>query len=991
MYNRLAMYFLMISFCIPSQAQSVYDIIDQSEVFTWNTNAFLNNGHRIDGGTNIRILDFNLTMTESDVISPDYRSVNSEGEVKHTLPFNLKTYVGYTEAGGKAALTIGEGFIYGVIEQYSDQYFIEPLIIYDKDADTDDYIVYNSRAVNDPTSKTCGAVKQEKTEEEMQPYFQRFSQGLCYTVEYGICHDYSMIDKYGSQAMAEAFAIGVTNAAITNYDDEFLDEVSIQISGQYSITCMGCEPWTISSDPNDILDHFSDWASVHLDENPINISHDVASLWTDVDLDGNVVGVAYLGGTCFNTRYNVLQDFLGTPDEKRVLLAHELGHNFNATHDASGSNYIMAPSITVTGQWSSKSITRVEAFYKDAPCLDICPGITPQVNMLRGETPVMEVGMLNQGWCNGSYIPLQVGVEMSHIIDDSVVVAVEIDEISTACQDFDFRLLVDTITFYNGGNLKNNISLEILDDFVVEDNDTLILNLSLVSGNAEVGAAGSHTIVIYNVGDDFTTLCCTSSSQITIGNPEYYFNGVFFGTQDAKSRTLLRSEDLQASGLTSGYIDLLSFFVELKHSTGPYENFRIGMKQVNLTEMSHTWYNTTEVYHGDVNTIEGQWNDFPFYQPFYWDGSSDLYIDFCFDNREAVGRDYIMGWDPTNQGYDLFSYRAANYSVGCDLNTGSFFYNQDRNPQVRLRKSGAPVWETQVTQSQYTAVKAGETSHFYSENGKVMASVKNLGSVDISCINLSIINSGNGRSNLPGSIHHFSNKNYLIEADNENAYYELKLYFTYNEMNIWSGLLSNLNIIKSETPLPQSINDDEILGIYMIEQNQGAFSDYMLTATISGSGYIAVTDRPLESSDVIIGNGSYVINNLGGKVMLTSLSDSCFLAYPDQGEWIIGPCNHSSYGTTIDNGNLILSESGNNLYFKSSSSTFTKVNVDDNGSVILTENVPAPSQAIYLPDDDLALLSSGSGIIFTTSSNKCFKLVVEDSGQLLAFQMKCPN
>ena len=93
-------------------------------------------------------------------------------------------------------------------------------------------------------------------------------------------------------------------------------------------------------------------------KNSENIPHDVASLWSDLDLDGNVVGVAYLGGTCYANKYNVLQDFNGTPDEKRVLLAHHLGHHFNALHDASNSNYIMAPSITVTNSRSQHSIHR---------------------------------------------------------------------------------------------------------------------------------------------------------------------------------------------------------------------------------------------------------------------------------------------------------------------------------------------------------------------------------------------------------------------------------------------------------------------------------------------------------------------------------------------------------------------------------------------------------------------------------------------------------
>ena len=932
-----------------------------------------------------------LNLSYQNTISDSYKSVNQDGKIAQGPPLNLITLSGTVGDDNKASLTIGEGFMYGVIYMYGEKYFIEPLSFYDDQADEDEFILYFSTAVNMESNEICGVTQQEDMEETLQPFFSRSSQGLCYNVEYGIVHDYSMVLKYGSPALAEAFAIGVTNAANTNYNDEFSDEVIIQISGQYTIDCLNCEPWTFSSDPNIILGNFSNWASFHLDRNPINISHDVASLWTDKDLDGNVVGVAYLGGACLNTRYNVLQDFVGTPDEKRVLLSHELGHNFNAIHDASGSNFIMAPSITETDQWSQLSVNRIEAFYKDAQCLDICPGVTPQVNFLREEVHLMELGEQAPGPCNSDFLTFQGGVELSHILDDSVVVKVTIDSASTAIEGYDFTFIGDTLTFYNNGPLIKEIMIHVLDDYVHENNDSIILKVSILEGQAEIGNGSNQLIVIHNVADDFSNNCCSHDTPRNYGLAEYQFNGVFYGTQDAKSRTLLRSEDLHSYGFSSGYFDQLSLYVAIKNSSGPYENFRIGIKQVNLVELGQTWYSTNEVYHGDYVTSQGQWNDFPFHTPFYWDGNSDLYIDFCFDNKEGVGRDYIHGWDASNQGYDLFSFRADNYTQGCQLNSGSFFYHQDRNPQLRLRKQKAAEWETSITGTLNTPLKSGEISHFYSQNDKIVATIQNLGKENLGCTDLRVLNAGTGRNFLPNSSHHYSQKNYFMNVENEDAYFEITFYFTLQEMNVWNGQFNELGIIQSDIPFHQIGSGNEVYAVYELIQNQGVQPHYKVITTLRGSGYLAITDKPTSHPDFIIATGNYVISDEQASLVLKSSGNLSFMINPHEGTMVSSPYTGSTAGSSLFNGNLYLMESGSGIYFHSGGNQYDQLGISGDGSIILTENLSLPSSSISLPSNHLLLDSPGKGIIFKSGIEDCWKLVVEESGNPLPIRIKCPD
>ena len=124
------------------------------------------------------------------------------------------------------------------------------------------------------------------------------------------------------------------------------------------------------------MNSFTDWAP-----GGFAFNHDIGSIWTDRDFNGSTIGIAWVGALCTPIQYNALQDFSSNANLKRVMVAHEFGHNFDASHDASGSPHIMAPAVQNTTTWSAASKTDMQNFYNSVNCLDFCASVSaPQAN-----------------------------------------------------------------------------------------------------------------------------------------------------------------------------------------------------------------------------------------------------------------------------------------------------------------------------------------------------------------------------------------------------------------------------------------------------------------------------------------------------------------------------------------------------------------------------------------------------------------------------------
>ncbi len=322
-----------------------------------------------------------LVIEHTHLLADSYRlNVHSEQgdqRLSGTSCLPLKAYAQNWQDDVDARLTLNKDYFSGLFRKGKAYYYIEPLSQFIPSAPPHSYVAYKASDVIPVENATCGAAQvRRKKKEIMQSILNK--TGNCYEVELAIASDGLMFQKYGSVTAVENHNITVMNNVAGNWDDEFADEIQFIIVEQYVSTSPSADPWTSSTNPNALLNSFTAWGPTGFSQ-----THDLGQLWTDRDFDGSTIGIAWVGVVCTSNRYHCLQDFSSNAEFLRVLTSHEIGHNFDALHDASGSPYIMAPAVSTSTQWSSASVTDINAHIaaKAAPngCLAACPPPLPPV------------------------------------------------------------------------------------------------------------------------------------------------------------------------------------------------------------------------------------------------------------------------------------------------------------------------------------------------------------------------------------------------------------------------------------------------------------------------------------------------------------------------------------------------------------------------------------------------------------------------------------
>lgn len=340
------------------------------EVYRLDANAVNDYARRMAPGGQLTLLlggrEWSLRMEPSGVLPAGYflkTGYGPEPEQSRLLPLPLK---GYDQlGGGHTRLTLAPDFIYGYVRRPDDRWFIQPLAHLEPGAAPDLFIVYPESAVIDTYGGKCAVTDERSVYEDALQHLHDDGHDhdhagralACYELEFAIASDNSMVTKYGSPSAVEARNVGVINDVEGDYTGNFNHDVKFVIVTQFIPT--GADPWTTSTNAATLLGSFRTWGN----QGGFGIYYDLAQLWTNRNLDGSTIGIAYLNGVCNSNKYSVCQDFSSNSNLIRVLTSHEIGHNFNLQHDngCPPPNLIMCPSVSNATNWSNLSISTMNS------------------------------------------------------------------------------------------------------------------------------------------------------------------------------------------------------------------------------------------------------------------------------------------------------------------------------------------------------------------------------------------------------------------------------------------------------------------------------------------------------------------------------------------------------------------------------------------------------------------------------------------------------
>lgn len=262
-----------------------------------------------------------------------------------------------------------------------------------------------------------GAEVLQKLAAELQVAAQ-LAPGASEEMLIGVVADFEFTSQFAQASEAETAMITRLNTV----DGIFSEQLAVQLTVDVVDTFDDAnDPFSDTTVAGDLLDEVADFRVADAQQRQTGVTH----LYTSRNLDGQTAGVAFVSAICStNFGAGLTQGTFG-PLLDALISAHEIGHNFNASHDGdpdglcpaeSDSMFLMAPSVNPNNDmFGPCSLDVMRARAAVASCVNPLPVVDmtiindgQPVSILLGSTADVVFDVTNLGSQDASGVTAEV-------------------------------------------------------------------------------------------------------------------------------------------------------------------------------------------------------------------------------------------------------------------------------------------------------------------------------------------------------------------------------------------------------------------------------------------------------------------------------------------------------------------------------------------------------------------------------------------------------
>lgn len=185
--------------------------------------------------------------------------------------------------------------------------------------------------------------------------------------------------------------------------------------------------------------------------------------------------------------------------------------------------------------------------------------------------------------------------------------------------------------------------------------------------------------------------------DVEVGYPEEYNFEVFPApNHSGRSQYLWKAEELVAANFTEGWITGIKIYSLMFSSDLTHVMVRMGQTTIQELTPAEIIIDLDTVFYNNLNFVGEGYNDINFPEPFYWDGSSNIIIDFGYSDPNVEGTVNLFGQNP---GFNCgISSGSNNYALDLDGETdflklpADVYFNSDFTFETWLYKRNNNIW-----------------------------------------------------------------------------------------------------------------------------------------------------------------------------------------------------------------------------------------------------------------------------------------------------------